>query len=109
MAEEVKTEVVSTHNDRDALAPFIISLIGSFGCIPVVSIVLGIVAMNLLKKNGEAHRNPWRVFNRISKPVAIVDIAVGAVVTVCSIVSIVLTIIAAINGEFDDTLKYFVY
>ena len=63
--------------------------------------VLGIVSLSL-QKNAQTNRHPFKVFNRISRPVAIVDIVLGAVMaivyTVILIVAAVAAAAAAANG-----------
>lgn len=88
VAEQVPAEEVDAKN---ALIAFILSAIGFVGApIPfggVVSIVLGILALSFLKKiQGEVTKQPHRVFSKIAKPVAIVDIIFGAIALVLYII-----------------------
>ena len=103
--EEVKAEeaapapAAEEADAKNALLAFILSAIGFVGTpIPfggVVSIVLGIIALNFLKKiQGEITRQPHRVFAKIAKPVAIVDIILGAISVILYFIFIVIVPIA---------------
>ena len=86
---------------KNALIAFILSVIG-FGfawawLLSVVAVVLGIVGLNYLKMNEkETEEQPFRTFGRIAKPVAIVDIALGAVMFV---VYLIVLIVKLVSGE----------
>ena len=73
---------------KNTLVSFILSVVGfvvSWGWIVggIAGIVLGAISLSLLKKvQGTVEKQPHRVFGKIAKPVAIVDIIAGAVMTV---------------------------
>ena len=62
-------------------------IIGGLGCM-----ILGIVSLRRTKYN-HATRQPFKTFDKISKPVAIVDIVVGAIVALAYTISFVVKIV----------------
>ena len=97
-AEPVKEEApVATRPTEDdakaknVLVAFILSLIG-FGVawepvISIAAIILGAIALNKAKLGAGVTRNPHRVFVKIAKPVAIVDVIAGVVMTIVYIIT----------------------
>ena len=114
-AEEVKVEEVRAEEQpeqqsgmkpesKNALISFILAVVG-FGFawswwVAIVGAVLGIVALVFHKKiDKEVTQQPFRVFGKIAKIVAIVDIIVGAIMFVVAlIVTIVGAVIAVANA-----------
>ena len=105
--EEVKAEEARPEQSQEggmrpesknALIAFILSVVG-FGFAwgwfaAIVGTVLGIISMVFLKKiDREVEQQPFRVFSKIAKILAIVDIIVGAVMFV---VALIVTIVGAV-------------
>ena len=63
----------------------------------IAGIILGAIALKRLP-NCKSEQNPFRIFNKISKPVAIVDIIAGAIMTVVYTIYLILAIVAAVAG-----------
>lgn len=61
----------------------------------IAGVILGLISLKRLP-NSQPTRNPYKVFDRISKPVAIVDIALGAVMAVVYTITTIVAIVAAI-------------
>ena len=87
-AEEPKQEPAQQGQDQNkySLVTFILAVVGfvvSWGWIigGIAGIVLGAMALKRVP-NCKSEQSPYRVFNKISKPVAIVDIVAGIVMTV---------------------------
>lgn len=116
--EEERKEVVEVEEERPqqqdgmgeenkhSLITFILSVIGfglaaGFFVGAIVAIVLGAIAKKRLN-NSNPTRQPFKTFDRISKPVSIVDIILGILSligwTVWAIVMIVLAVIAYTEG-----------
>lgn len=101
VVEEVKAEPVeeinSEQNLKNVLISFILSVAGfviSAGAI--VPIVLGAIALNMLKKvPGQVTKAPHKVFQKIAKPVAIVDIIFGCLITLGYIIWAIVAIVIA--------------
>ena len=103
-AEEVREEQPQQQEggmrpeSKNALVAFILSVVG-FGFAwgwfaAIVGTVLGIISMVFLKKiDREVEQQPFRVFSKIAKILAIVDIIVGAVMFV---VALIVTIVGAV-------------
>ena len=60
----------------------------------VAGIILGAISLKRLP-NSNPNRKPFTIFDKISKPVAIVDIIAGAVMTVVYTIYFILAIVAA--------------
>ena len=105
-AEEVKEEKPAEQpaqqqggmslNDKNALIAFILACVGLVVCGGwfignVAGVVLGIIALSFGKK-GVAENNPFKVFQKIAKPVAI------AVIILSAILFVVYLIIAIVQG-----------
>lgn len=67
-------------------------IIGGLACA-----ILGLIALGRMK-NCKAVRQPFRTFDRISKPVAIVDVVLGFVVAVVYTVKFIIDIVQAIQA-----------
>ena len=92
-----------TPQTKSALTAFILACIGfimGFAWLfSVAGIVLGCISLNKLKENDpETDKQPFKTFGRVAKPVAIVDIVVGAVMFVVYLVYFILAIVAAAKG-----------
>ena len=109
MAEEEKKEVVAaeqpqggmTEQSKSALTAFILSMVGflmSFAWLfAIAGIVLGAIALGKGKRNDpETQQQPFKTFGRIAKPVAIVDIVLGAIMFVVYLVVLIVTVVGAI-------------
>lgn len=67
-------------------------IVGGLACA-----ILGLIALGRMK-NCKAVRQPFRTFDRISKPVAIVDVVLGFVVAVVYTVKFIIDIVQAIQA-----------
>ena len=92
-------------NDKNALIAFILAVVGAVVCSGwfiggVAGIVLAAISMKFNKK-GQAGKNPFIIFQKIAKPVAIVVLILSIVlIVVWAIVGIVqLVAIAAAAAE----------
>ena len=100
-AEEQPQQGGMTPNCKNGLIAFILAVVGfgfGFGWFvgAVAGIVLGIVALVFLKKlEGEVEKQPFRTFVKIAKPLAIVDIILGAVMIVVWVLVLVIPLIVA--------------
>ncbi len=103
-AEQAPEQVDSEQNLKNVLISFILAVAGFVvSASAIVTMILGIISLNFLKKvPGQVTKAPHKVFQKIAKPVAIVDIVVGIVVTVAyivwAIVAIALAVVAATQG-----------
>ena len=84
--------------NKNALVAFILSIAGftvsSAWLFSAAAVVLGIVALNYLQLNKEEpEEQPFRTFGRIAKPVAIVDICLGAVLFVVYLIVLIVKIV----------------
>ena len=93
-------------NNKFSLTTFILSVVGFIVCGGwivggIAAIVLGGISLKRLKSSNPS-KQPFQTFDKVSKPVAIVDIVLGILSvigwTVYLIVVIVGAIIAAVNG-----------
>lgn len=101
--EEVKEEVAPVQQEqvdepsdvKNALVSFILSVAGFIvSASAIVTIVLGAVALGILKKiKGRVEKKPHAVFMKIAKPVAIVDIILGALVTLGYIIWLIVWLV----------------
>ena len=103
-AEEPKQEPAQQGQDQNkfCLVTFILAVVGFAAAWMwiiggIAGIVLGAMALKRLP-NCKSEQNPYRIFNKISKPVAIVDIIAGAIMTVVYTIYLILAIVAAITG-----------
>ena len=87
-------------NSKNALIAFILSVVG-FGFawswyVAIVGVILGIISFAFQKKiQGEVEQQPFKVFGRIAKILALVDIIVGAIMFV---VALIVTIVLAVGA-----------
>ena len=99
--EEAKSVEEATEADNKfSLITFILAVIGFAvfeGWIVggIASLILGCISLKRAKV-AKASKNPYKVFNKISLPVSIVDIVFGAL---SIIFWTIVTIINAVNGE----------
>ena len=103
-AEEPKAEEQQQSgmqpNSKNALIAFILSVVG-FGFawswyVAIVGVILGIISLVFQKKiQGEVEQQPFKVFGKIAKILAIVDIIVGAIMFV---VALIVTIVIAVGA-----------
>lgn len=106
-AEEVREEEKPAEqqggmqpNSKNALIAFILAVVG-FGFawswyVAIVGTILGIISLVFQKKiQGEVEQQPFKVFGKIAKILAIVDIIVGAVMFV---VALIVTIVLAVGA-----------
>ena len=100
-AEEINSEA----NLKNVLISFILAVAGFVvSASAIVTMILGIVALNFLKKvPGQVTKAPHKVFQKIAKPVAIVDIVVGIVVTVAYIIWAIVAIVIAVGAAAAAT------
>lgn len=104
VVEEVKAEqadeINSEANLKNVLVSFIVSVAGwVFSWSGIVLMICGIVGLNFLKKvPGQVTKAPHKVFQKIAKPVAIVDIILGALITLGLIVWLIVWIALVAAG-----------
>ena len=67
-------------------------IIGGLACA-----VLGLIALGRVK-NCKAVKQPFRTFDRISKPVAIVDVVLGFVVAIIYTITFIIDIVKALTA-----------
>ena len=96
---EEKPEPVAQENTKGALVCFILAIVSiavSWGWIigGIAGIICGAIALKKLKTLGEITTNPYRVFVKIAKPVAIVGLIFG----ILSIVTYTIVLVVAIAG-----------
>lgn len=108
VAEEVKEEQPQEQNQEGmdekskySLVTFILACVGLAVCSGwivggIACTVLGGISLGRVK-NCDAVRQPFRTFDRISKPVAIVDIVLGIVVAIAYTVKFVIDVVAKVN------------
>ena len=70
-------------------------IIGGLACA-----VLGLIALGRVK-NCKAVKQPFRTFDRISKPVAIVDVILGFVVALAYTIKLIVDIVQAIQAALS--------
>ena len=103
VAEEKPAEQPAEQNqdqNKYSLVTFILACVGVVVCWGwiiggIAGIVLGAMALKRVP-NCKSEQNPYRVFNKISKPVAIVDIIAGIVCTILYSIFFIIWIVAAI-------------
>lgn len=108
VAEEVKEEQPQEHNQggmdeksKFSLITFILACVGLAVCAGwvvggIACSILGGIALGRTKQC-DAVRQPFRTFDRISKPVAIVDIILGIVVAIIYTVKFVIDVVTKVN------------
>lgn len=83
--------------EKNALMAFILSLVGLALCESAIgAIILGAISLNLNKKAAGIQKKPHAIFQRVSKPVAIVDIILGVIMCFVFIGLIIGAIVAAV-------------
>ena len=106
--EEVKAEEGMGEENKFSLSTFMLAVVGFVVCVApvgsVAAIILGALTLKRLP-NSKPTRQPFKTFDRVSKPVGIVDVILGAVSTlgwtIYFIVIIVTAIVAAVNGAVN--------
>ena len=106
-AEEVRAEEAPAEQEggmrpesKNALIAFILAVVGfGFACAwiaGIVGVVLGIVSLSFHKKiDRPVEQQPFKVFEKIAKIVAIVDIILGAVLFVVALIVMIVGAVAA--------------
>ena len=90
-AEEINSEA----NLKNVLVSFILAAAGFIvSASAIVTLILGIISLNFLKKvPGQVTKAPHKVFQKIAKPVAIVDIVLGIVITLAYLIWLIVWLI----------------
>ena len=107
--EQPKQEVVESSQQNEgmdedskySLITFILACAGLVVCAGwiiggLACAVLGLIALGRVK-NCKAIKQPFRTFDRISKPVAIVDVVLGFVVALAYTIKLIIDIVQAIQ------------
>lgn|GEM_PF-3207403 len=101
-AEQPQQQPAQQGQDQNkySLVTFILAVVGFVVCWGwiiggIAGIILGAMALKRVP-NCKSEQSPYRVFNKISKPVAIVDIIAGIVCTILYTIFFILWIVAAI-------------
>ena len=86
--------------NKYSLVTFILACVGVVVCWGwiiggIAGIILGAMALKRVP-NCKSEQNPYRVFNKISKPVAIVDIIAGIICTILYTIFFILWIVGAV-------------
>ena len=92
----VQQEQVDEPGDvKNALISFILAVAGFVvSASAIVTIVLGAISLGMLKKiKGRVEKKPHAVFMKVAKPVAIVDIILGALVTLGYIIWLIVWLV----------------
>ena len=94
--------------NKFSLITFIMALVGLAVCFAPVGSVAGVILGALSAKRlkvSNPDRNPFKVFDKVSKPVSLVDLIAGIVATVCwtiyFAVLAILAIIAAVGAAAE--------
>ena len=101
-AEMDKGPVDDEKDVKSALVSFILSVVGFVVCGGwiiggIAAIVLGAISLGKLKAiKGTVEKQPHKVFSKIAKPVAIVDIILGAISAVAWFIYLIVVIVAAV-------------
>ena len=92
-----KGEIDNPQDVKNALASFIVAMSGViFFYAAFVTTILGIVSLVLQKKvKGTVEKNPHRVFLKISKPVAIIEIILGILSSIGYVVWLIAVVVLA--------------
>lgn len=102
-----------TPNCKNALIAFIMAVVGlCFGAGwfvgGVVGLVGGILALSFLKKiDGEVEKQPFKVFSKIAKPVAIVAIILSACMLLFWLIYTIVIVAAAVAAAATDVALLF--
>ena len=101
-AEEPKQEPAQQGQDQNkySLVTFILACVGVVVCWGwivggIAGIILGAMALKRLP-NCKSEQNPYRIFNKISKPVAIVDIIAGIICTIIYTILFIIWIVGVV-------------
>ena len=101
-AEEPKQEPAQQGQDQNkySLVTFILACVGVVVCWGwivggIAGIILGAMALKRLP-NCKSEQNPYRIFNKISKPVAIVDIVAGIICTIIYTILFIIWIVGVV-------------
>ena len=94
-------------NDKNALIAFILACVGLVVCSGwfignIAGVVLGIISLNFNKK-GVAEKNPFKVFQRIAKPLAIAVIVLSAVLFVVYLITAIVSGVAAAAAALAES------
>ena len=92
----VQQEQVDEPGDvKNAWISFILAVAGFVvSASAIVTIVLGAISLGMLKKiKGRVEKKPHAVFMKVAKPVAIVDIILGALVTLGYIIWLIVWLV----------------
>lgn len=102
VAEEKPAEQPQQANDPNkfSLVTFILACVGFVAAWMwiiggIAGIILGVMSLKRLP-NSNPNKQPFRTFDKVSKPVAIVDIIAGAIMTVVYTIYFILAIVAAV-------------
>ena len=108
--EEQKQEVVESNQQNESmdedskysLITFILACAGLVVCAGwivggLACAILGLIALGRVK-NCKAVKQPFRTFDRISKPVAIVDVVLGFVVAIIYTIKLIIDIVQALTA-----------
>lgn len=108
--EEIKEQrALDVQGNKNSLTAFILAMIGlnflAASYLSIVSLVLSIVSLAILAKPEKADRKPFTVFNRISKPVAIVCIVLSTIIFIIAVISgstVIDRIIESIRAAMEE-------
>ena len=108
--EQPKQDVVEANNQNEgmdedskySLITFILACAGLVICAGwiiggLACAILGLIALGRVK-NCKAVKQPFRTFDRISKPVAIVDVVLGFVVAIIYTITFIIDIVKALTA-----------
>ena len=102
IVEEQPAQQPQPANDPNkfSLITFILSVVGLVVCSGwiiggIAAIVLGAISLKRLP-NSNPNRKPFTIFDKISKPVGIVDIILGVISVVAWTIYLIVVIVAAI-------------
>ena len=88
-------------DSKFSLITFILAVVGFIVCAGwivggIAGIVLGIIALGRVK-NCKAVKQPFRTFERVAYPVAIVDIVLGAIAVIGYTIQLIINIVQALG------------
>ena len=100
-ANEQQSEGLDEDN-KFSLVTFILACVGLVVCAGwivggLACAILGLIALGRVK-NCKATKQPFKVFDRISKPVAIVDVVLGFVVAIIYTIKLIIDIVQALTA-----------
>ena len=112
--EQPKQEVAEAKQEQNdgmdedskySLITFILACVGLVVCAGwiiggLACAVLGLIALGRVK-NCKAVKQPFRTFDRISKPVALVDVILGFVVALAYTIKLIVDIVQAIQAALS--------